>query len=111
ETDHDPRDAREIVDELRRSSALSAQAATQLQSAKSDEAANLVPAQALHDSLSSAISRLRPMAEQSVRNFLADHASDPALQDALSKVKKLSRSDLAYAALTGQSTRGLKSLA
>jgi hypothetical protein len=70
-----------------------------------------IPWQALHDNLSKSITQLQPLANQADQKFLADHGSDPRVQEAMSKVKQLDRADLAYAALTGKSTRGLKSLA
>jgi hypothetical protein len=111
--DKDPaaRGRTDVSNDLRQSLSLSAQAATQLQSTRPDETAAAIPAQALHDSLSAAISRLRPLADAAVSNFRNDHASDPRVQNALAKVKQLSRADLAFAALTGKSSRGLKSLA
>src|SRR5205807_3350756 len=70
-----------------------------------------VPWQAVHDSLSSAISSLAPMAEKAGSDFLRDHGADPRVRQALAKVTQLSRAELAYAALTGKSARGLKAIA
>jgi len=70
-----------------------------------------LPWQALHDSLSKAIARLTPIADSVEQRFLDEHESDPRILEAVGKVKQLSRGDLAYAALTGSPTRGLKALA
>ena len=40
---------------------------------------------------------------QSDNEFLSQHSSDPQVQDALAKVSKMRRADIAYAALTGKS--------
>ena len=74
------------------------------------EAAN-IPWQAVHDELSRAITQLAPLADSAGATFLRDHGSDARVQEAMSRLKKLSRADLAYAALTGNSTRNLKALA
>jgi hypothetical protein len=70
-----------------------------------------IPWQAVHDTLSKAATQLAPLGVDADKKFLADHGSDARLQEALGKVKKLDRADLALAALTGQSTHGLRSLA
>ena len=70
-----------------------------------------VPWQALHDSLSKAITQLTLLARQAEQRFLDEHGSDPRVKDAAAKVRGLSRGELAYAALTVNSARGLKALA
>lgn len=70
-----------------------------------------VPWQALHDSLSKAITQLTPLARQAEQRFLDEHGSDPRVIDAAAKVRILNRGALANAALTADSARGLKSLA
>ena len=70
-----------------------------------------IPWQALHDDLSKSITTLQPVAARSEKEFLESHKSDARVQQALEKVQKLNRADLAYAALTANSTRSLKGLA
>jgi hypothetical protein len=70
-----------------------------------------IPWQALHDDLSKSITTLQPIAMRSDKAFLDAHRSDPRVQSALDAVRDLSRADLAYAALTANSSRSLKSLA
>jgi hypothetical protein len=69
-----------------------------------------IPWQNLHDNLVKAISQITPAADASDRDFLSRHGNDPLVLEALKKVKQMARADLAYAALTGNSSRGLKSL-
>lgn len=70
-----------------------------------------IPWQALHDDLSKCITALAPAAAKAEKEYLDRHKSDARVQQALEKVRKLDRADLAYAALTANSTRSLKSLA
>ena len=70
-----------------------------------------VPWQALHDSLSKAIAQLIPLARRAEQRFLDKHGTDPRVKDAMAKVRGLNRGELAYAAFTADSARGLKSLA
>ncbi|HSU68355.1 MAG TPA: hypothetical protein VLJ39_15860 [Tepidisphaeraceae bacterium] len=70
-----------------------------------------IPWQALHDNLSKSVTQIQPIATRAENEFLDAHRSDPRVQDAFNKVKQLDRADLAYAALTGNSTRSLKTLA
>ena len=70
-----------------------------------------LPWQALHDTLSKAVTQIQPIASGAEKDFLDAHRADPRLQEALNKVKPLGRSDLAYAALTSGSSHSLKSLA
>lgn len=100
-----------FIEELHRSSLMAAQAASRLKSIKPEDAGSALPSQALHDSLSAAITALRQRADEADAALLREHASDPTVQEALARVKPLSRADLAYAALTGKSSRGLQSLA
>ena len=70
-----------------------------------------IPWQALHDDLSKSINSLQPVAIKSEKEYLDSHKSDARVKDALDKVRNLNRADLAYAALTANSTRSLKSVA
>jgi hypothetical protein len=70
-----------------------------------------IPWQALHDDLSKCITSIQPVATKAEKEFLDGHKSDARVQEALDKVRKLNRADLAYAALTANSTRSLKSVA
>lgn len=111
EKDRVARDRADLIDDLRRSSVMASQAASRLKAIKPEDAAATIPAQALHDSLSAAITALHPLADEADAAFLDEYASDPRLRTATERVKSLSRGDLAYAALTGRSSRGLQSLA
>ncbi len=70
-----------------------------------------IPWQSIHDMLGKSIAQLAVVAGNEDRDFLKAHASDPRVQDALSKVRRMSRADLACAALTADSAHQLSSLA
>src|SRR5579884_794227 len=103
--------ASSLASDLTKLAAQVTRVASRLDAARPEEAASAIPWQAMHDSLSSAMATLRPLEDKAANDFLRDHGSDPAVQQALAKVSQLSRADLAYAALTGKSTRDLKSFA
>jgi len=69
-----------------------------------------IPWQVVHDNLGKAIKQVTEVARIADKDFLDSHGNDSRVRDAISKVRKLGRADLAYAALTENSGHGLKSL-
>jgi hypothetical protein len=70
-----------------------------------------LPWQLLHDMLGKAIVQISPLAISADKAFLTAHGNDARVKNALGKVRQMDRAQLAYAALTANSSRNLTSLA
>lgn len=92
-----------IVRSLRESAGAMAGAIAQSAALTQTQSAAEVPWGKVGGQLDAALASLKNLADVSDNRFLAAHASDQQVNDALAKVAQMRRADIAYAALTGKS--------
>ena len=105
-------EAASVLTDLRTAASDIAGDATLAAAAKTpQDAQGIVHWSHISQSVSSAAGKLDLLCEVADNDFLQQHGSEPAIADAITKIKATRRADLAYAALTGKSRDLPRSLA
>ena len=97
-------DAASITTDLRKTADIMAAGISQAAQKKQPEAAAAdIPWAKAGEGIDRVLTKLIPLSDQSDAEYLSQHASDPLVQDAMSKIGQMRRADIAYGALVGKS--------